>query len=237
MEYRNLDSALECMRRYDKEYEYDPIKAMEFNGEPMVELAFSLPVLSRDVNALIPWDGQNHEVKKITVLLRGLIDIVASIDGYPWIVDHKTTSMGGPGFFNEFRLSAQMISYIWVVKQLYKIDPMGALINAIVSRRPTEKGKGKQFEFMRERYTYSQDHIDEWLSDFASNIDNYIDRLVNNDWPKFTKSCQGKYGACEYFNVCTLPKDSRGMELSCDDYRDVTTMGKGIEVVKEEVQG
>lgn len=235
MEWRNLDTALECLLRYNKTYEHDPIKSVQMDGEALVEVPFSIPFITIEVGATIQIDGQDVFVKKITVLVRGLIDVIALVDDSGlWIVDHKTTSMGGPGFFNEFRLSAQMILYVWVVKQLYNLKASGALINCIICRKPTIKGSGKPFEFARERYVYTDDHIEEWVEDLSSKLHNYVNRLVNNDWDKFDKSCQSKYGPCEYFDVCTLPRDQRHMVLLGDDFRDVTAMSNTIEPVKEE---
>lgn len=221
MEFRNFDTAIECIKRYNKLYQFDPIKPVERDGKRLVEQAFALPIVTFTIGKVLKLDGIDYQVDKITVVYRGIIDVIASIDGPNWIVDHKTTSMAGPGFFNEFRLSSQVIGYKWAAKQLFDIDCYGTLINAIICRKPTQKGSGTPFEFSRERYVHTDEHVKEWLKDLTEITQSYVDRLFTKAWPKYTSSCNGKYGACEYFNTCNLPASSRAMDLASSEFEDV----------------
>lgn len=118
MEYRNLDYAIKTIQKYNELYMFDPLLAITLpTGEVAVELPFALPVgeikIDRSLfvidpdwnNGLPGWKYFDH----LKIIFTGKIDRVCKkADGETYLLDHKTSSMGGATFFSEFFTALQL---------------------------------------------------------------------------------------------------------------------------------
>jgi hypothetical protein len=220
-EWRTPACAEETLRRYVDTYQsHDPICPIVSDGQLFIEQPFSLTIGEVTLNAHIA--KLDLFVRKLTILWSGRIDIAAHYgDANAYVVDHKTTSMGGVTFFGDFMLSQQMVGYNWALrKMLPQHNIVGTVVNAIIQRKPSKTGKS--LEFSRQVYFHADWHVDEWKRDVLSEIERFLSCLVDGYFPKATKWCFGKYGQCPYHDVCTLPPHQREIMLNSSEYVNVT---------------
>jgi len=154
----------------------------------------------------------------------GKIDRVIEWQGLFYVEDHKTTSQLGPYFFRQFDPDNQMMGYSWMAHLLTGLPIQGVRINA----HCILKGSSK---FERQLVTYDFDRLREW----AGENYNYWIRRIETDLanasilmkpgdlvPPATafghnfSACHGKYGACAYVGVCTMPPRLRQRVLEAE---------------------
>lgn len=130
----------------------------------------------------------------------GRIDLIVDYHGKPWVVDHKSTSRGGNDWWNQFKISPQMIGYVWAASLLHGEPVAGVIINRLVVNK-TKKPAHEQFE-RRAFYIYPE-QVEEWR---RAKIEQYHDigrQLTNGYFPMRTRNCVEKFGTCEYHAICT----------------------------------
>lgn len=231
-EWRTPAIAEDTIRRYHANYSLmDPIEPIRVAGLPFIEKAFSLVLGEVTVNKSLPYSrrelvGSDSDeplyIDKLIILWSGRIDIAAHYgDSKVYVVDHKTSSIGGPQFFADFMLSQQMVGYNWALRKLLPDHRItGTVVNAIIQRKPTRTGRALDFE--RQTYFHSDWHVAEWETDVIHHVENFLNSLTSGYFPKCTKWCFGKYGKCAYHDVCTLPPAQRRFVLDSPEYTNVT---------------
>lgn len=224
-DYRNFAMAVDVINEYQNKYNFDPFTNFEFNGQPAIEVPFACPLCTIQVDDFFNVIGYEKKVfiRIFHVVIKGKIDRIFTHDSRLYIKDHKTTSMMGPSYFADFQISSQVYTYGWAAKQLTGRLPYGFMVNALGIRPPTKTGK--KLEFVRNTVLLYETLMDEWVTDTQVKIEEFIECARRQYFPKQTKWCAGKYGLCEYHQVCTLPPDvhnSRDMMLSTGAFKDVT---------------
>lgn len=134
----------------------------------------------------------------------GKIDLIVLYHGRPWIVDHKSTSRGGAGWWTEYKNSPQMAGYVWAGSLLHGEPIAGVIINRLLihknKKQPSE-------QFARQAFLYPPEKVEEWK---ASKIQQYQEIGVHIDqdyFPPRMRNCVEKYGPCQFFDVCTTAKE------------------------------
>lgn len=233
-EWRTPAIAEDTLRKYVAKYgDSEALKPIHYNGDLFIEKPFSIVLGEIALNAKLPFTheqltGMNEManefvyIDKLIILWSGRIDIAANYgDDYVYVVDHKTSSIGGPQFFADFMLSQQMVGYNWALRQMlpdFHIN--GTVVNAIIQRKPTKTGRALDFE--RQTYFHTDWHVKEWQTDVMQHIEHFVFSLQTDHFPKCTKWCFGKYGKCPYHDVCTLPPSQRHIMLNSPEYTNVT---------------
>jgi hypothetical protein len=225
----------QTIQQYNVRYREDGLekKVFIYENEPFVERPFKLELCTIEVNAYVRYprnmlvESNNPEVfnapffiSKIHVHYIGRIDLVLEEVGKLWVVDNKTSSMGGAQFEEAFRLSLQTRGYAWGVWKITGRIPMGCIVNAVIVRKPTKTGKGT--EFNRPVYFYSQDSIMEWEDNMKAHVADFVGCLVRGFWPQSAQSFKSPCAGCDYQDNCSLPRSQRAADLASDIYRDVT---------------
>lgn len=244
-EWRTPDRAQDTLQRYIKHYtRNEAFDLLTLNDQPAVEIPFSLPLGVVDLGGEheleyswadivdpdswpshfdtedVDYSAANVIVSEIHVYWTGKMDIAASMDGANWVIDHKTSSMVGPTFYNHFQLSGQTVGYTWAAQQIFNQPFAGLMVNVIVGRKPTKTGVPTAFE--RQRFYYTADRVSEWESNTLTLVSDFMTSLIRNNFPMNPSWCAGKYGMCKYHEVCTLPRNQRSFALSSDVYTDNT---------------
>lgn len=196
-EYRTVDFGNSIINMYNEHYGREPFSVLQHNGAPVVEMPFSLLL---------------GEVDSIPVFYTGRIDLVVERNGGAWPMDHKTSSIMGDQFYAEMATSAQHRGYSWAFWRFFKRLPVGYLINAIATRRPTKTGKG--IEFNRQEVYLSEAELLEWEYNTMQLVEELVWKLKRGYMPMKRKWCIAKYGRCPYYDVCLLPQEQRGVMLS-----------------------
>lgn len=219
-EIRNFQTACRVMEGYRNEYRYPPEKTMVINGNPQLEIPFRVPMGEIDVDTRIPYpakevivDSTSEEdqfyVKMIRVFWTGRIDRLCTMEGESWLMDHKTTTMLGEQYWDQFHLSQQMVGYLWACRTLGICDPVGLYLNVLA----VPGARRKTIAFERKRFRYFDWHLVEWEQDVSQMVADFIANLARGHFPRNTNSCSGKYGRCPYFTVCNLPPHNRHAAL------------------------
>ncbi len=226
-EFRNHSFAVELIHRYGHQYPFESFEVARFpDGKPCVEIPFALPLGSLEINEDM-WvrDVATGEISlryigTLNVVWTGKIDLVYRYNGGLYIMDHKTTSMMGPSFFQDFELAHQMHGYSWAVETILGQPVAGYVINALATRKPTKTGKSMEFE--RKAYQLSRSHLQEWQSDALHIVSDFIEMVRRGYLPKHTKWCCGKYGTCQFHKVCTLSPEQRPLMLHSGEFVENT---------------
>lgn len=227
-EWRTPTYAIEAFRRYCDYWSLmDNFKPISVDW---VEKPFALNIGSFVVNAKLPFtyaqltDETSDEplyIATLHVQWTGKIDLVnTNGDELIYVTDHKTSSMGGLTFWADFVLGQQTHGYMWAAQEILGYHLAGFILNALLIRKPSKTGVG--FEFDRRVYYHTQPSLIEWKTDMLQTVESFVNALTHNEFPKYTPWCMGKYGACQYHDVCTLPQEQRRFMLFSDMYANVT---------------
>jgi len=143
----------------------------------------------------------------------GKIDLIVNYNDEAWIIDHKTTSMGGPTWWDQFYNSPQMLGYVFAGSLLVGRPIQGVIVNQLLIHK-TKKSPEEQFA--RRPFLYSKDQVEEWLHMRASTYQKIKAAKDSGYFPPNYNNCKGKFGRCALFNICTLPQASRARALEYD---------------------
>lgn len=246
-EYRTPQNAVDVLRHYAVRSTF-PDYAWEIKSDavgPLIERAFELPIGVIEVESRIkglqgidPHKNIDETeggvwVSRIHVAWSGRIDVVATIGGLTYVVDHKTSSIDGDQFIQDFILSNQTQGYVWAGRQLWPdLDIAGFQLNAIRVKKPSAgcglmdkgpRGGAPALHFYRVPFEYTPSRISQWHNNALLIVEDFVASLVRNEFPMHTKWCFGKYGRCPYHEVCTI--DDPGVRLNVlmsDQYKAVT---------------
>ncbi len=184
-DYRTLERARLEYRNYVKHYGKPSSEAAQTVGwptQPMVELSTEIG----SAGLLHPYAGK--------------LDRLIHWSKLYYIEDHKTTSRWTKNFFDQFRISNQMMGYVYLAGLILGKPIAGVRINVHVIRK-----RDSQFE--RQIVTYSKERMQEWLDNHNDHLRELEFSYKNNFWPgNYTDGgCSGKYGMCRYMKVCKMP--------------------------------
>lgn len=222
-QYRNLDLATKLIRKYNEHYACETFRVATLADRTAVEIPFAV----RLGDMYIP-----HYDRPVDVIYCGRIDMCVLEDGHLYTLDHKTTFQFGDGFWADQSMSAQHLGYCWAIWQVTGTLPTGYIINGIRTRQPVkrnEDGSAKrstrkedvdETDFERQHFFIDTDKLDEWKFNTLDIVRNYALNVLSNVHPMHRKACVGKYGKCQFFEVCSLPREQRDMLLASDLYTD-----------------
>lgn len=228
LEWRTMSMVIDSVMKYWHHYR-DADRANFTVLE--TESSFRKPLCTIEFNSTIPVEaslllgeaGNTSHVyaRNIHVVWSGRVDLVfRTTDGRVRFKDHKTTTMLGPSFYDDFEFTSQTVGYYWAKKQDFP-ELSGFTLNVIAWRKPTKTGT--PLEFVRRDYFYDDYHANEWVLDVTNQINDFLAHLVRGYFPKQTKWCVGKYGKCPYFDVCASHSDAeREFLLASDMFSNVT---------------
>lgn len=237
-DHRTADRMITVLNHYNTFYAEDrwPERVLVWQEHKFLERAFKCELCTIPINAELThyWHKDlvinSQELKKIHVrnlhiLWTGRIDLILQDSHGLWVVDHKTSSMGGREFEEAFRLARQTVGYAWAAQQILRAPILGCQINAVIIRAlaKTARATSPREEFNRFTYHYSQDRIDEWFCDIKLILTDLATSLLSGSFPMTgPKSFKSPCVYCDYHTNCQLPRASRLADLASDLYRDVT---------------
>jgi hypothetical protein len=241
-EYRNLNWAMEVVRRYTSKYSLEDFNLLEWQEKKM---CLHCQDEVQPHNACLFCKGAGHikrmveipfalklcKLSGIDIFYCGRIDLPVQLPEGLFILDHKTTSMLGANFFDGMKRTAQQRGYCWSFQELCKTPVRGYIINAIRAKEPplyvtkgTEsKRTGKTLtpeswweeSLQRERFYLNPSELDEWKHNTISLLEEFLWNYNRGVLPMKTEWCVSKYGRCAYFDVCSLfPECEREAFLS-----------------------
>ena len=224
--HRTLELAQALITGYNRKYQGETFSVLHINGKPAVELPF--PVFLEEFKV-------GNDI--IKVFYCGKIDLVVKENDQMFVLDHKTTSIMGDGFFRELSVSPQMEGYCWALQQTLEITPMGWIVNAIRVPRPEKRENQKprkllysnnngivivEDDFQRGKTFLREGQLEEWKTNLIALIEEFFWHHSRGYLPLKRKACVHKYGQCQFFDVCCLPKEHREIMLSSGVYVENT---------------
>lgn len=234
-EWRTYQTFEKAIVTYCRHYGLSEVSSDSFipltlNGAPAVEAKFEDHLGEVTINAELPFSREQlvvdateagpFFVSKLHIVWTGMVDVIAHQEPNNWIVDHKTTSVEGPSYYDSFNMSQQFIGYVRSTRKLTQQPINGALLNVIIGRKPTKTGTN--LDFSRRFYVYPEHLVAEWQDDVLSLIEDFVERLKSGYFPKRTLWCTNKFGTCPFMDVCTLPEEHRNMMLDTSKYTTYT---------------
>lgn len=224
-DWRTKEKCIKTMIEYSKHYPHETFVVVGMPDNPVIEVPFTLdtgmflPCQHRTCAhfMLADWDKaykakcESCGKEKEPIEYGGIYDMLIEFSGHLYVVDHKTTSMMGPSYFNQFKPNNQMTGYIWAAGLMSGRKVAGAFINAIGMY------KTGVTKFEREITSRSQAAIDEWLRNVWTECVNIITHKLGGYFPMRTGSCT-QYGLCEYHGVHSLEHNSERIKRLETDY-------------------
>lgn len=204
----------------------DFILARTSDGEILVEKNFEIPLVGTETHS---------------VVLNGTIDETGKFKhGTHAIADHKVTAAWNhDDYFQNYRLSPQLITYVWAIHKFAKIYPgsvweelcsqrLGAFIKGVFisSKKPTEWKQSDVIFFTEEQleaYEYHLYRVARKLLDLVINFSKEDPNFVPMPEGMFNGSCTQHFGEvekkCKFFNICAAPsrEASDAMLENCFD--------------------
>ena len=212
-DYRNRGYLMDAVAKYIGDYPAEQFRLLPLPSDSSkfaVELPFAMPIGTVATQAF-------GDVK---VVWTGKIDLPYLSRGNMGIMDHKTTSMMGPQFFTEFEIAHQMYGYAAACEFIFGQPCHEITINALGCRKPTKTGV--RYEYGRHIIPLNRDLLDEWHVDSLALVSDFFAHCERGYFPKATKWCVGKYGACQYRAICSLAPKHRELALSTSEFKPVT---------------
>lgn len=173
------------------------------------------------------------KVTHIHVAWSGRIDAIAKCNNAIRVIDHKTTSIAGDQFVQDFAISNQVLGYVWAAQQLWpELNPSAFCLNAIHFKKPTgtgsisnpgPRGGPAALNFFRAYFDYSPSRVQQWQENCLHIVSDFINSLIRNHFCRHTKWCFAKYGKCQYHDVCIQDNPAvRTAMLNSDMFKNVT---------------
>lgn len=221
-EWRDFNCLRNALEKYFDKYRIEPFEVIPDRVEVPFELPLGVIKIERNVpnkGLLVKgFDGEGpFYIRNLYIQWTGKIDLLVEQNGDFWNLDHKTTSIGGPSYFDQFTLSQQFIGYNWAARELDNKPYRGTILNLLINRKRSEKGQGKPLELERRYYPYTDFNRQSWRQDIMSHIENLVHATISESFPMNSCQCQGKYGTCAYHRVCTMPSEKEQFDMAYSD--------------------
>lgn len=220
-DFRNLDHACTLSRVYNQIYGNESFTIMKNHvGKPIIEASFALPF---------------GTVMNVPVLYCGKIDLGIQDNNGIWSFDHKTAFQFGDAFSKQMSMDGGQLGYCWALGQVTGQQPCGYIIDAIRVRRPTVKQStlGEApidgSDFTRTPYYVTPDMLEEWKADVKAIITSIFLCHDHDLFPRHRWQCTNKFGACDFFDVCSTPRAQRQLILESNLFEE-NKWTKGLKV-------
>lgn len=218
-DFRNYAHACNVMGVYNQHYQDEPFEvvANPSDGKMIVEKPFALPF------GLV--DG-------IPIIYIGKIDIgIRNTEGV-WSFDHKSAFQFGRTFEAQMQQDGGQLGYTWALKNILGPDVKvnGYIIDAVRIRRPRKEDRYSDSggppvdasDLLRIPYHVSDDALAEWQDDTTELIRSIFHYCRTDKFPRHRWHCTNKYGTCDMYDVCSLPRGARENALYGNMYEPNT---------------
>lgn len=172
----------------------------------------------------------------IPIYYHGFIDLLISRNGLLYVMDFKSTSQLGQSYWDDKKAIAQPKGYSWALGQLLGVKVHGYLIRAIrtipppkyvAEGRPNTKGEFRKISdwwdesLSQQSFELGPGELDEWKENSIALVKQFFYHYSQHYYPQNKSLCSGKYGKCQYFEVCsTFPSSDREILLNSAEFKD-----------------
>lgn len=237
-DFRTKEKCITTMIEYTKMYPGEGFTVVGAPDNPMIEVPFTIE-LGRRVPFCGAWSEPTTigevegtlEHEGCGTLQRGFDNEVCTTCGQPlepieyggifdgliefshqvFILEHKSTSVMGSTYFNQFKPNNQVCGYIWGAGELSGKKVVGALVNAIGIY------KSSATKFQREITSRSEAAIIEWKKNIQTTCAEIRFHERHGFWPLRTMACT-LYGRCEFHDVHVLEHEMERVKRLENDF-------------------
>lgn len=189
-ERRALDIILKVFVEYLKHYYNENMAiCLDSSGKPLTEINFAWKLT-------LP--GDTREQIAMRPMLRGVIDGIYEWDGRLYIVDHKITSLINQGNLTKLRVSDQLTTYVWVIRDMLKLDVQHAMVNVIGMFKNVQPER----HFVRIPTQRNADAVAEWKIATLRRWQRYQYNRQYNLWDRETEACGQYRRPCSFVDPC-----------------------------------
>ena len=202
-DFRTKAKCAQVMIDYAKKYPHETFKTVQGPSGPFIEVPFTLDT-GMELPAELSWltekaAGVPYPAGNEPIEYGGIFDGLVNFGSAIYVLEHKTTSMLGAMYFNQFKPNNQVTGYVWAAGQMSGKPVGGAIINAI----GVYKVGATKFE--RHITARFPEEIAEWMQN-VYNVCIQIKRAQYDAlYTKSTNACT-MYGMCEFHSVCSLAR-------------------------------
>lgn len=192
---RSIHTGVWMLRHYFERYLTDEYVILEDDKGPIVERSFSMEIVNDPAMVIEAF---------------GTIDFVMKSDVTGLILggDHKTTS-SLYDFYDMVRPNHQYTMYAWAINKVLGYETDSFLVNALQVKAPPKTSRGSPPDFARQVTTRTQEDYDELKDAITLACLVYRANKAANTWPTSSPGPCGKYGGCDYREVCAAPSALR----------------------------
>lgn len=218
-DHRTLELAQNTMNVYNKTYKKEDFEVV--NGPDGLLVESSFMVRLADMEVLI-----NGLLDVVRIYYIGRIDLIVRDSSGLWVLDHKTTSVLGQSLWDDMRMTPQMLGYMWACEQTLGTMPVGYIVNALRVKRPTKKdeyfsdGGITKEDFARMPEYKTAEDVARWKRNTIALIKEMFYHYNEGYFPEKRSWCVGKFGKCQFYEVCSLPERSQASVLSSGMFAD-----------------
>lgn len=167
----------------------------------------------------------------IPIYYHGYIDLPVKLQDQIFVLDYKTTSVLGASFWDDKKMSAQQKGYCWAMQESTGMDVAGYVVRAIrTSKIPDSTRNGTPNKrtgevasiskwwsksFPEEKFYLGTNELQEWKENAIALVEEFLWHYSRGYFPKKTQWCSGRFGRCQYFEVCSVfPPEDRPLILN-----------------------
>lgn len=225
-DFRNFNHSCKMMDVYNTIYPSEQFEILKapLTGKPIIEASFALPF---------------GKVQDVPIIYCGKIDLGIKDHNGIWSFDHKTAFQFGDSFDKQMQMDGGQLGYCWALGQTLGIKPNGYIIDAIRVRRPKVQDEFSDIscidrtDFKRIPFYVTDAMLEEWRQDVLTIITDIFSCYDRSYFPRHRWQCVSKYGACEFYDVCSTSKDSRPIILNSVLFQE-NTWTSGLKLEKHE---
>lgn len=218
-DWHTADLLLDILYLYQAEYPCEQFKVLQ------VEVPFALPLGTIPLAEAILLPNKSADgtygmllLDSIPVIWSGKIDLLVEDSTGLWNLDHKTTSIFGATYYDQFYRSNQMLGYNWAARQMLNQPVLGSHINVIA----LSKAKTPVHRFGRAPITYAEHQYEYWPKNTLHLISLFFQCLVDDFFPEQTSGCIKYNRRCDYWDVCQAQPEMKNVVLQSGQFKDVT---------------
>lgn len=232
-DYRTKEKCLRTMAEYAKNYPSENFNVVRGPSGPLIEIPFTLDT-GRELPLELSWlkekrEGLPYPDYSEPIEYGGIFDGLVELGGSIYVLEHKSTSMLGNTYFNQFKPNNQVTGYVWAGGQMSGRKVGGAIINAIGVYKV---GKTKFERSITGRFP---EEIAEWLNNVHDVCVQIKTAEARMTFTRSTGACT-LYGLCEFHRVCSLGREPERQKMLEQEYQvefwDYERRG-GTEVVND----
>lgn len=198
-DYRTFNRCMIEVEKYLKRWGMpweDELQTLGWPDSPLVELTIELPI-----------PGARHPYA-------GKLDRIGTKAGQTLAEDHKTASQFRSDYFKQWETDDQMIGYDTLAGLITGQAIGGVRINLHVIRKSDSEFERRTIPFSPERKKHWVRNYDYWLEKIEDEARREEAGMLA--WEQNYSACAGKYGMCQYVEVCTADPKNRQYILEQD---------------------